>query len=237
MALRVLVPAFFMIMLMTSPSSAEWYADLYGGGSFTMNHDIKETSSLGFTAMWSDMKFKTSGTVGGRAGYWFEQLPWYGIGIDVFYFQPTADSQTAVVTIPGLGSAAVPIDKVSLSVIGIGFDVLRLRLPLLKSEEYPHGQLQPYFTAGPAIFKTRIKDTTNFAPGSQSDTDTSLGVKVGAGLSFQVTQWFSLFGEYRFTRFRAEGTFQDMTPPPSQEILKTDLNTHHLIGGVSFRFD
>ena len=95
--------------------------------------------------------------------------------------------------VQGFGSATGTLDKVSISIIGIGINVLRLRLPLLKSEEFPHGQLQPYATGGPAVFRTKMKDT-----------DTHL---------------------------------QRQRPTTAQETLKSDFNTHHLIGGVSFRFN
>jgi opacity protein-like surface antigen len=217
-----------------TPVRAEWYADLYGGGAFTNNHNVTETSSLGGVATFKDLKFNTSGVVGVRAGYWLDALPWLGFGVDVFHFTPTIKNQTVAFSATGLGSGTASFDKTSIRVIGIGFDVLRLRLPLVTSEEYPHGRLQPYVTAGPAVFLTRIKDTDNFSPNNQSDTDTSLGVKAGAGVSFQLTQLIALFGEYRFTHFSAQANFTDTTPPPSQETLKTTFDTHQLVAGISF---
>ena len=158
------------------------------------------------------------------------------MGLDVFYFQPDIPTQTATFTASGLGSAVGQWRKTSVDVIGVGFDVLRLRLPLLKSDQFRHGRLQPYVTAGPALFFTKIKDTDSFAPNNQSKNDTSVGVKVGAGLAFHLTKAIALFGEYRFTHFKADATFTDTTPPPSQETVKATFDTHHAIGGISFRF-
>src|SRR5213593_1272444 len=42
-------------------------------------------------------------------------------------------------------------DDLDLSVWTAGFDAM-LRFPLLKSSQFPTGQLQPYITVGPAIF-------------------------------------------------------------------------------------
>ena len=211
-------------------ASAEWNADIYGGGAFTTKNNT-ESALPGFTVTTHDVKFDTSGTVGGRAGVWFDRIPWMGVGVDIFYFRPTiGGGQTPEITAPGLNTTAT-IQTINISVLGLGFDVLRLRLPLFQGEEYPQGRLQPYLTAGPALFWTRLKDTTNLAgPANQSDTDMSVGVKAGAGTSYQLTPLIGLFGEYRFTHFEARHEFAG----PIQ--LSETFNTHHLIAGLSFRF-
>ena len=78
--------------------SAEWYADIYGGGAFTTKHNT-ESALPGFTVTAHDVKFDTSGTVGGRTGVWFDQIPWLGVGVDVFHFHPTiGGGQTLEIT-------------------------------------------------------------------------------------------------------------------------------------------
>ena len=210
--------------------SAEWYADIHGGGAFTARHNT-ETVLPGFTVTAHDVRFDTSGTVGGRTGVWFDRIPWLGVGLDVFHFQPTiGGGQTLEITAPGLNGTTT-IQTINVSVLGLGFDLLRLRLPLLQSDDYPTGRLQPYLTAGPALFWTRLKDTTNLGPpANQSNTDMSVGVNAGAGMSYQITQLIGLFGEYRFTHFEAQHEFVG----PAQ--LTETFNTHHVIGGLSFRF-
>ena len=221
-----------MIVLMMKADivSAEWYADIYGGGAFTTRHNV-ESAMPGFTVTAHDVRFDTSGTVGGRAGVWFDRIPWLGVGLDVFHFQPTIEGgQTVEITGPGLSTTAT-IQTIDVSVLGLGFDVLRLRLPLLQGEDFPQGRLQPYVTVGPALFWTRAKDTTNLPPpANQSHTNMSLGVKVGVGTSYQFTPLIGLFGEYRFTHFEAQHEFSG----PIQ--LSETFNTHHVIGGLSFRF-
>jgi len=130
----------------------------------------------------------------------------------------------------------VDIDSIKFSTLGIGFDVLRFRFHLLKSEELPNGRIQPYVSAGPAIFITEVSDSTNFAPANQDAKHTSVGVKAGAGVHVQLPWALSVFGEYRFTHFTPEAQFQDTTFLVSQETLKTNLNTHHLVGGIAFHF-
>jgi opacity protein-like surface antigen len=109
-----------------------------------------------------------------------------------------------------------------------------LRLPLVKSADFPNGRLQPYASVGPAIFISKAEDTTNFAPpANQSDTDTSVGFKVGAGVTFLFTKNIGIFGEYRYTHFSPEFEF---TTAGVKSKTETDINTHHLLVGASFRF-
>jgi opacity protein-like surface antigen len=223
-------------------ASAEWYADLYGGGAFTQDTKYRQTQE-GVTVD-GKLKVDDSFTVGGRTGYWFEGLPWLGIGVDVFYFEPNLPAQTASATATGFGQSITspnePFGRSSISVIAIGFDVLRARLPLLRSQQYPHGRLQPYVTAGPALFITKAKDSSGaFEPPNQSKTDTSLGLKVGGGVAFHITKVLALFGEYRFTHFKAEQNFQNagvFTNGPVNVTTQADFDTHHAIAGLSFHF-
>src|SRR6266436_9803429 len=78
------------------------------------------------------------------------------------------------------------------------------------------------------------EDSRNFEPSNQSDTDASVGVKVGAGVAWQFTKNIAMFGEYRFTHFSPEFTFRDDVL--GNATLSTDVNTHYLLVGVSFRF-
>lgn len=143
------------------------------------------------------------------------------MGLDVFHFQPTPAHEYSQFS-------SSDFFQFSTGVMGVSFDVLRLRLTLLTSERYPKGQLQPYFTIGPTVFRTHMKEF------SQSVADTSVGFKIGAGLACQVTRWLSLFGEGRYLRFNAQTRSQDSALV--QENGKTGFATLQLIGGVSFRF-
>ncbi len=54
-------------------------------------------------------------------------------------------------------------------------------------------------------------------------------MKVGAGVAWHFTPVIAMFGEYRFTHFSPEVTFGGTD-------VSTDLNTHWVLVGVSFRF-
>lgn len=62
-----------------------------------------------------------------------------------------------------------------------------------------------------------------------SDTDVRLGLTVGAGVTYLFTRMVGLFAEYRFTHHRPHWRIHG-------DRFETDLSTHHLLAGVTFRF-
>jgi opacity protein-like surface antigen len=223
-----------LLLTVTSsgPASAEWFADLYLGGAFTQTHDV-DLNIAGVDVTLQDVEFDRSLEFGGRGGYWFGALPFLGLGLDVFHFNPDLSSQTVDTVRLGV-TAPQQLFDLDLSVVGLSFDVM-LRWPLLKSPEFPHGRLQPYVTVGPTLFIVEGEDTSNFAPpANQSDTDTTVGVKVGGGVTFLITKNVGVFTEYRYTHFKAELDFDRI----GFGSVKAEpvFDTHHVVVGASFRF-
>jgi len=56
----------------------------------------------------------------------------------------------------------------------------------------------------------------------------------GVGAAWQFTKLIAAFAEYRYTHFSPEFTFRDDVL--GSATLSTDVNTHYLLMGVSFRF-
>ena len=217
--------------------SAEWYLDAYTGAVWTANTDLTVTSSLGTTTTYHGLDIHNDWTAGGRGGYWVnkEKMDWLGFGLDVFFFHlKTPPEQQVGVTSTG-GSTTVNAHW-SLPAWGIGFDVLRLRLPLLRDEQFVHGRVQPYLAAGPAVFITYAGQNTFVQPGGQHSTDVSLGAKVDAGATVMVTKRIGAFAQYRFTHFTTELDYQNSTPAPAVETFKTTYDSHHVIAGLSLNF-
>jgi len=232
--LAALCPLLFAV---ATPVSAEWFADLYGGVAYTPPSDVTlvvRPPGMEADHTFHDLKWDPSGVLGARAGYWFDALPWYGIGLDAFGFNANLPTQIVDTTISGVTEPAT-LQKIDFAIAAIAFDVVRLRYPFLASPEYPNGRLQPYVTAGPALFKVRVTNKGNPELTNRSATDSSMGYKAGGGLSWQLTRDTAIFGEYRYTHFHAEpvleGAITGLRVP-----MQFDLNTHHLITGVSFRF-
>jgi hypothetical protein len=191
------------------PASAEWMLDVYVGANITQKADVDIRP--GSTRR--EVRYDSSGTYGGRIGYWFEGLPWLGVSMDVSLFKPVDD-----VTI-------IPLSA-----------LLMLRWPLLPSEAVPDGQLQPYLAVGPGAFVAHLDGATHFSPALPSTfTDTSVepGLDLRAGLAWQFHRRFAVLGEYRFTHVRPH--FQDNIPVAGT-TLDTTFNTHHFILGISFRY-
>ena len=219
-----------------APAAAEWYADLYAGVAYTPRSDVTLVVSLPSGSAdhtFHDVKWNDSATYGGRAGYWFDGTPWLGIGLDVFRFDADIPTQSVSTTILGV-TAPATLQAIDVSNKVVALDVL-LRYPLFVSPAYPKGRLQPYVTAGPAYFKTRAKNTTNGELTTQAATDSSTGYKLGGGLSWQVVKDVAIFGELRYTHVRAAPVLSSALSP-LKVPLQFDLNTYHLVAGVSFRF-
>ncbi len=231
----LMLTALLACLAVGAPVSAEWFGDLYLGGAFTSKHDVETNfPTTGDQVTTLDVTFDKSLAGGLRGGYWFPFALGplnLGAGLDISHFRPNIGRQTR--TFCRHFCVSDQFDDLDLAVWVIGFDAM-LRYPLMKSPEFPNGQLQPYVTLGPAIFVVHAEDSRNFEPSNQSDTDASPGVKVGAGIAWQFTKNIAMFGEYRFTHFSPEFTFRDDVLGNAK--LSTDVNTHYLLVGVSFRF-
>jgi len=65
--------------------------------------------------------------------------------------------------------------------------------------------------------------------GSDHDVDARVGFTAGTGVVFMFTKNIGAFGEYRFTYDRPKFDVGGVNIEPK-------LNSHHLLGGVTFRF-
>ena len=222
-------------LAMAAPARAEWFADLYLGGAFTEKHDVDFNGQPGRETTLG-VSFDESFAGGIRGGYWFPlQLGPvnFGVGLDLSHFRPNIGRQTRSFCSSSSFCVNGVFEDVDLSVWTVGIDAM-FRFPLLKSAAFPNGQLQPYITVGPAVVVAHAEDSHNFEPSGQSNDDTSLGVKVGAGVAWHFTKVIAMFGEYRWTHFSPNFTFVDNTRGITD--LTTTVNTHYVLVGVSFRF-
>lgn len=235
--MKRLVALLFAIVLtlFTGPASAEWVADLYGGAAFTHDADLSVKGDLpgvSGNVTLRDVRFDTSFVVGMRAGYWFGEpsfdgLSIFGVALDVWHFGPDATGGT--VDVNGLN---VAIDDLAIQVTALSIDLM-FRAPYLVSPEFPKGRLQLYVLGGPAVFLTTVDGgeiSVDFVRRVDiNDSDIAVGLKVGYGVAWLFTENIGGFFEYRFTHVSPEISEGSVR-------LKADLNTHHLLAGVSLRF-
>lgn len=236
----------FVLLLMIVPQvNAELVVNFYGGTGFTQKHNANvNLPDAGISGTHEALEFNTAATIGGRAVYWIDSLPYLGLGIDTSHlFGPDQKNQIALTELcvvdDGCSTSPETIKKFNNNVTTIGFDAM-FRYPMLKSAKFSHGQLQPYLTVGPAIFITTLKDTDNFIPAGQSSTYTSLGVKAGAGLMLFLTKRMGAFIEYRNNNFQVKDHYNNARVEHDITLGKTlgsaTFNIQAIVAGVNVRF-
>jgi len=220
------------------PVQAEWFADLFVGGSFTQSSDVRLNDHGVGRGILEGVEFDTSLAWGGRAGRYFDSLPFVGLGLDFFRYNPYLGPQSASLRgcfYPGgCGAGRGGTGSFDVEATAVSVDLM-LRLPLLKTADAPQGRVQPYLAAGPPIFVTTItpRHTRSFR-NHESDTDFSVGYKLAGGLAVQVYKNLALFGEYRFTHVSPEVELRDASN--RKATLRTELDTHSALFGVSARW-
>ena len=220
------------------PAAAEWFADVFAGLSLTHDHDLKlDDRGIG-RGVYENVEFDRSLAWGGRAGRYFDSLPFVGLAVDFFRFSPYLSPQSVHLRgcfFPGgcgTGQGGTGSFDVETSALSVD---LMLRLPLLKSPAAPQGRVQPYLAVGPPLFITTITPVrTRSFRNHDDDTDYSFGVKAAAGVAIQVYQSLALFGEYRFTHVSPEVELRDANL--NRVTLRTDLDTHSALVGISARW-
>jgi len=225
---------------------SEQFVRVFAGPAWTQSTDVKHSfATVQETYLLKDIDFRTGPAVGWGFGHWFQAFPYLGLGVDVHLFKFNSDKQSTTSCFTGLSfpTSCEPDVEVSqhYRATAIAFPLMA-RLPLSVSKEYPNGRTQPYVLVGPTIFVATYTDPGgHFSPRHQKDTDTSVGVTAGAGLTFMVTPSIDLFTEYRFThfspQFRVTDDFGIGFDPPAPAKVKLDANTHRLLFGISYHFN
>jgi len=220
------------------PASAEWFADLFAGLSFTRDHDLKLNDRGIGQGTYESVEFERSLAWGGRAGRYFDSLPFLGVAVDFFRFSPDIGGQSVQLRgcfFPGgCGTGRGGIGFIEVQTTAVSLDLM-LRLPLFKSADAPQGLVQPYLAVGPPLFITTVtpRNTRNFR-NHDDDTDLSIGFKLAGGVAVQVYKNLALFGEYRFTHVSPEVELRDANL--NRTTLRTDLDTHSALVGISARW-
>ena len=227
------------LVLLAGPASAEWFADVYVGQSFTKDSDVTVHGGPGQT-VFGDVEFERSLAYGGRFGRYFDAVPFLGLGVDVFNFSAPVGSQTTRVEgcLPsgGCGGGQGNPKRIDIDSFAVSLDLM-LRLPLIKTKTAPYGALQPYVAAGAPFFMTTVtpRTTAQFS-NHEDDTDYSFGYKVAGGLAFHIARNLMFFGEYRLTHVQISVDELRAVDGRHHARLKTDLDTHSALVGLSARW-
>lgn len=227
---------------MCNPLSAEPLIDLYFGQQFTDSSAIRfKQFSLRNDFTFHDVPLDSQSFVspfywGVRGTYYFERVPWLGVGVEYIHMKVFADTSD-VRQLTGI-RAGVPVDTgVPMNTVVQGFSISHglnyvlfngyLRHGFYKDPvRFPAGRVQPYggIGAGPVIVHPE-NSVDHLDNGGGYDVG-GAGGQVCLGVRFLLLQYFGVFAEYKFT-------FSSLEVDVAHGSAELDERSHHLIGGLT----
>ena len=217
---RILV---LLAIFVTTTAQAEPYLGLSVGASFNnniSNIDGKEnlnypdapdntdpTTSLLNDAKYSILHLKTSGTVGVKGGYYFDNSP-FGVEGEFTYSQPDFKAQNVTITHPGIASVTGGADNFTEDQQPAHTNLYVLALNGLYRYK-GLGDFVPYIGGGPAVYVWQIHGTglsgiipalgQTGTPGpTVSETPVTWGANFKLGMEYKITQDWGVGLEYRY---------------------------------------
>src|SRR6266511_5277 len=202
------------LLVVASLASAEPYFGLYGGVVFPEESKVKFSefplrvpSPSRFDVTVGQEGFDTSGILGGKFGYFLGPLPFLGFELDVFnIFGPDINANaTRTLDVKGVpvGNLKAPLSSffntgsdIELRTTGVLLDVVG-RFPLMRSQEFPNGRLQPYVGVGGGWINAQLSLDNPPLGGSRNDVTDAIGAQGIAGLKFFLMPNVALFTEYK----------------------------------------
>jgi len=204
-------------LLGAGPAAAEGFLELAAGAAFGQRGSMQLAAP---GSVQRSVDYQTGPGLGLRGGYFLPGAArWLGFGGGVSWFRVEADD----FFFPG-ATADFHAFPVTPQII--------LRLPLVTSEAYPNGQLQPYVAAGPGFFVSVVD--TEIPGGDVDDVDFDVGPDVRTGLAVMLGPAIGAFVEYRYTDF--DGDYDEDFGTSGSSTLRANIANHHAQAGVSFRF-
>jgi opacity protein-like surface antigen len=187
------------------------YIGAFGGYRFSGSLTDIEWEALGFKGTANNQKYDGGFLGGVKLGTWVNR--YVGAQIEGWYSRMKSPSQDLTLHGP-LGSATIQTDGSSGDSYTGAFNLM-FRLPA--------GVLEPYVGVGAAVLHL---------PGSNFDSITP-GLNVLAGLAVPLTEHLLAFGEFKYNRFRLEGTESEDGLTVSQSATFQPMA---IVGGLSFEF-
>ena len=203
---------FAVLLLSLSVSSA--YSEMYIGGQVgtTLIGDNNKLTKVDLIDLggppgsiltprgsMSGRDLASSPVWGGKIGYYFPRMSWFGVELEAYHTTPHIEQQaTRLSIVPGTivnGIGPVTGGDATTSFSGDYFRVITIA-PLNLMFRYNKMRFQPYVGVGPGIFLSRIETTVSGFEGTQSSTTVGLNVKLGGEYFF--TKHISGYGEVRY---------------------------------------
>lgn len=220
---RIMVRAMGITALLLSLNVSSAYSEMYVGGQvgttfFGDNNKLTRVDLTDLSAppgsfltphgSMSGRDLASSPVWGGKIGYYFPRVSWFGVELEASYTTPhIEEGPTRVSILPGtvVAGGAVASGSVTNIFPGDYFRVITIA-PFNLMFRYNKMRFQPYVGVGPAIFLSRVKTTEVGFEGTQSSTTVGVNVKLGGEYFF--TKHISGYGEVRYnhTRFDFDAT-------------------------------
>lgn len=215
--------ALWLTAVLMSLSVSSAYSEMYIGGQVgtTFFSDNNKLTRVDLTDLGgppgslltprgsiSGRDLASSPVWGGKIGYYFPSMSWFGVELEAYYTTPHIEQgPTRVTILPGtvVVGGSVASGSVTNVFPGDYFRVITIA-PLNLMFRYNKARFQPYVGVGPGIFLSRINTTEVTFAGTQSSTKVGLNVKLGAEYFF--TEHITGYGEvrYNYTRFSFDAT-------------------------------
>jgi opacity protein-like surface antigen len=195
-------------LLVPNHSAAEWYVAGQVGPTFGDRFDNIGATHPDVVPTAPSWDLRNSIAYGAKLGY-FPGHGWMGIEGEIFHTTPHLRRPEPD---PGL--------HLRVTTLAINFIA-----------RYPGTTFQPYAGIGMGILFSHLGGTPG-TPGIQSDSDTSTGLNLLAGLRFFVTPYVSMFTEYKFVQ--SSLLFSDALGAAGGFV--GDYRAQHLMLGVAYHF-
>ena len=211
LAILLMVPVFFLAITFNQSAYAEWYAG--GAIGVSIPHDVddlKGTYSTG-TASVTSFSPDTSFTGGIKGGYFFENIPYFGVEINWSISESDVDKEAVALTITGtatgLGAGqatgdflfSADVDSVS------SFGFLAMLRATDEDAKAKYNGIQPFLGLGFMVSTIDANSATLFnTAGTQlgvtanSASSTDVGFLLSAGLNYIVSDNIKVYSEYGF---------------------------------------
>jgi hypothetical protein len=175
------------------------------------------------------------------ARYWVGLLIWASLGTMALLVSAVGAQESRsgsdAFSVPESPSPA-PVDEALLAAVvkDLGLSLSQssetnLRVPLMP-REWSFNGLRPYAALSPRVLKPVTEGLTGLAiPSRESREDLSHGFGLGAGLQWQLSERFGLFGEYLFQPTPGAGA-----PSSTPGLRPNAEGPAGLKGGFSFHF-
>lgn len=201
------------VLVMPMPANAEFSVAFYAGKQLTDNGELR--LNQGNTALrfgdvrWDDHSFEPPIFYGGRVGYWFDELPGWGVAVD-FTHAKTILVASDTVAVSGSRNGA-PVDgpepisatirhfELSHGLNMITFNGLHRWFPAGKRDESPLGRLYLYTGLGAGFSVPHVEADIGAARTGGYQAAAGPVVNGMLGLNYDLYRYLSAILEYKLS--------------------------------------